>query len=75
MDPSHNGVEGTREQDKKKEWTQVTMVLETQGNKIRKKERTQVQMVLKALGIDAMVFLRVQKKVQGEARPSPNRCW
>jgi len=54
MDPSHNGVEGTREQDKKK-------------------ERTQVQMVLKALGIDAMVFLRVQKKVQGEARPSPNR--
>jgi hypothetical protein len=30
-------------------------------------------MVLKALGINAMVFFRVQKKVQGEARPSPNR--
>jgi hypothetical protein len=49
------------------------MVLKAQGNKIRKKKGPQVQMVLKALGIDAMVFFGVQKKVQGEARPSPNR--
>jgi hypothetical protein len=63
-----------REQEKKKERTQVTMVLKAQGNKIRKKKGPKVQLVLKALlGIDAMVFFRVQKKVQGEARPSPNR--
>jgi hypothetical protein len=50
------------------------MVLKAQGNEIRKKKGPKVQLVLQALlGIDAMVFFRVQKKVQGEARPSPNR--